>query len=113
VELVEEAGIAAIRAKAATLTELAVERIPPGFELGSPRDPARRGAHVSLRHADAWRICRALIERARVIPDFRGPDSIRFGFSPLYTRFADVEEALARLAALDYADVDPGARRVT
>jgi kynureninase len=53
-----------------------------------------------LRHPDAWRICRALIEHANVVPDFRHPDSIRFGLPPLYTRFVDVWDAFDRLAAL-------------
>ena len=62
--------------------------------------PARRGSHVALRHAEAWPICRALIERADVIPDFRGPDTIRLGVAPLYTRFVDVWDALDRLRGL-------------
>ena len=103
--LIGEAGIEALREKAAALTELVVElhdeRLAPlGFELASPRDPARRGGHVSLAHPDAWPICRALIERARVVPDFRGPDSIRLGLPPLYTRFTDVYDALERLRSL-------------
>ncbi len=103
--LVGEAGIGALRDKAAALTEFAVELhdahlAPLGFELASPRDAARRGGHVSLAHAEAWPICRALIERARVIPDFRGPDTIRLGLPPLYTRFTDVHDALERLRAL-------------
>jgi kynureninase len=103
--LVGEAGIASVRGKAAGLTALAVElydrRLEPfGFTLGTPRDPKRRGAHVSLRHPDAWRICRALIERANVVPDFRHPDSIRIGLPPLYTRFVDVWDAFDRLVAL-------------
>ena len=78
----------AVQDKAAALTALAVElhdrRLEPlGFTLGTPRDPARRGAHVSLRHPDAWRICRALIEHQNVVPDFRHPDSIRIGLPPL------------------------------
>ena len=71
--------------------------VPLGFTLGSPRDPAARGSHVSLRHPEAWPICRALIERADVIPDFRGPDSVRLGIAPLYTRFVDVWDAMDRL----------------
>jgi kynureninase len=103
--MVAEAGIAAVRRKAAALTALAVdladERLAAlGFTLGTPRDPAARGAHVSLRHPDAWRVCRALIEHANVVPDFRRPDSIRLGLPPLYTRFADVWDAVDRLAAL-------------
>ena len=121
-KLAAEAGIDRLRDKTAALTELIVaihdERLAPlGFRLGSPRDPARRGAHVSLAHDDAWPICRALIERARVIPDFRGPDSIRLGVPPLYTRFVDVYEALERLVTLvergDHREVDSGPLRVT
>lgn len=67
-----------------------------GVEVATPRAPSRRGSHVSLRHPDAWRICRALIEDA-VIPDFREPDVIRFGIAPLYTRFVDVWDAVDRL----------------
>ena len=120
--LVAEAGVERLRAKASQLTELIVamhdERLADlGFRLGSPRDPDRRGAHVSLAHEEAWPICRALIERARVIPDFRGPDSIRLGVPPLYTRFVDVHEALERLADLvergEHRDVDSGPLRVT
>jgi kynureninase len=104
-ELVAEAGLETIRAKSVALTELVVElfdeRLAPlGFELGSPREPERRGSHVSVRHADGWRICRALIERAGVVPDFRGPDSIRLGLPPLYTRFVDAWDAGDRLARL-------------
>jgi kynureninase len=104
-ELVAEAGIEAIDAKARALTSYAVELFdawlaPLGFELGTPREPSRRGAHVSLRHPEAWQVARALIERADVVPDFRGPDSVRLGFPPLYTRFADVREALDRLRKL-------------
>jgi kynureninase len=97
--------VAALRTKSVALTELAVVLhdawlVPLGFELGTPRDPARRGGHVSLRHEEAWPICRALIERAKVVPDFRGPDSIRIGLPPLYTRFVDVWDALDRLRRL-------------
>jgi kynureninase len=121
-ELVGEAGIEAIRAKAGSLTSLAVdfldaELAPLGFELGTPRDPHRRGAHVSLRHPDAWRICRALIERAQVVPDFRPPDSIRLGPSPLCTTHAEVVEALVRLRDLVARDehtlVEAARARVT
>ena len=104
-EMLAEAGIGAVRAKAAALTTLVVDlhdqRLEAlGFSLGTPRAAADRGAHVSLRHPDAWRICRALIEHANVIPDFRRPDSIRFGLPPLYTRYADVWDAVDRLASL-------------
>jgi kynureninase len=119
VRVVADAGIDRLRAKAEALTSYAVELhdawlAPLGFELWSPLDPARRGAHVSVRHDQAWPICRALIERARVIPDFREPDVIRLGLAPLYTRFIDVHEALNRLRALvergDYDGAIPRAR---
>lgn len=121
-ELVAEAGIDAIAAKAGALTAYALELhdellAPLGVEVGTPRDPERRGAHVSFRHRDAWPICRALIERAEVVPDFRGPDSVRFGFPPLYTRFADVREAVERLRRVveleEYREVDASLTRVT
>ena len=104
VRLTAEAGIDAIRAKSVALTELAIELLdarlaPLGCSLGSPRDPARRGAHVSIRHPNARRLTAALIERG-VIPDFREPDSIRFGLPPLTTRFADVVAGAAALAEL-------------
>jgi kynureninase len=120
--LVAEAGGDRLRAKSLALTELVVERhdawlAPLGFELGSPRDPQRRGSHVSLRHPEGWAICRALIERADVIPDFRGPDTIRLGIAPLYTRFTDVWDALDRLrrlvAAGEHRTVDASPRSVT
>ncbi len=103
--IVGEAGMARIAAKGRALTTLAIELAdawlaPLGFEVATPRDPTRRGAHVALRHPDAWRIDRALIERANVIPDFRQPDVVRLGFSPLTTRFVDVWDGLERLRAL-------------
>jgi kynureninase len=122
VRLTGEAGIDSLRAKAIALTELIVafhdEKLAPlGFELGTTRDPARRGAHISLTHPEAWPICRALIERAGVIPDFREPDSIRLGVAPLYTRFADVYDALERLRKLvacgEHRELDSGKLRVT
>ncbi|MGH2908835.1 MAG: kynureninase, partial [Solirubrobacteraceae bacterium] len=61
--------------------------------------PARRGGHVSLTHPDARALAARLIE-AGVIPDFREPDVIRVGLSPLTTRFADVHEGLTRFATL-------------
>jgi kynureninase len=117
-----EAGVDRLYEKATALCDLIVSLhddwlAPLGFTLGSPRDPARRGSHVSLRHAEAWPICRALIERANVVPDFRGPDSIRLGVAPLYTRFVDVWDALDRLRGLvergEQRLVDQARSRVT
>jgi kynureninase len=122
VRLTAQAGVAALRAKSIALTELVIALqdawlAPLGFELASPREPARRGSHVSLRHPLAWQITRALIERCDVIPDFRGPDSVRLGVAPLYTRHVDVWDALDRLRRLvernEHAAVDPAPARVT
>jgi len=116
------AGIGALHAKATELTQLIVALhdawlAPLGFELASPRDPARRGSHVALRHPQAWQVTRALIDRANVIPDFRGPDSVRLGVAPLYTRHVDVWDAIDRLRGLvergEHEDVDPAPGRVT
>jgi len=97
-----QAGIARLREKSVRLTQYAIELsdsllAPLGFTLGSPRDPDLRGSHLSLRHADGYRVNRALIEEMKVIPDFRAPDNIRLGFAPLYTSFTDVWEGLDRL----------------
>jgi len=104
IALSAEATIAAIRAKSILLTEYAIEFAdhtlsPLGVGLGTPRDAARRGGHVSLTHPAARQLARELTA-AGVIPDFREPDVIRIGLSPLTTRFADVHEGLSRFAAL-------------
>lgn len=121
-ELVAAAGVDRIAAKGRALTAYAVELCdawlaPLGFTLASPRDPGRRGAHVALAHPEAWRVCRALIERAGVVPDFREPDLVRLGLSPLDTRFADVHDALERTRALvergEHLAMDPARGRVT
>jgi kynureninase len=104
IRLVAEAGVDRIRAKGVALTEYAIalhdELLAPlGFTLGSPRDAARRGAHVSIRRVDARDLTRRMIAGG-VIPDFRAPDSIRLGLSPLTTSFADVRHAFDRIVAL-------------
>ncbi len=102
-----EAGIDAVWAKTQALTEFAVSLVDAwlpdlGFRLASPRVPERRGAHLCLHHTQAWQICQAL-KAAGVIPDFRTPDRLRLGFAPLYTRFVDVHDGLARLRDLTAA----------
>ncbi|HWE46010.1 MAG TPA: kynureninase [Caulobacteraceae bacterium] len=96
--------IHAVRAKAKSLGDLFITLVDErlcdhGFEVAGPRDGARRGGQVSLRHPQAYGVCQALIER-EAIPDFRAPDVVRFGFAPLYTRHADVWEAVERLCAV-------------
>lgn len=96
------AGIDALRAKSILMTDYASyltdELLAPlGFSLGSPRDPAKRGSHISIRHEDGYRINRAMIEEMNVIPDFRAPDNIRLGFAPLYISFTDIWEGFDRI----------------
>jgi len=101
-DLILEAGMDRIRSKSVRLTSYLIYLVdtvlaPLGFTLGSPRDPARRGSHVSVRHPEGYRINRALIEEMAVLPDFREPDNIRLGLSPLYTSFTDVWTAVDRI----------------
>ena len=96
------AGMDAIRAKSIVMTNYAsflteTWLAPLGFSLGSPADSAIRGSHISIRHADGYRINRALIEEMNVIPDFRAPDNIRLGFAPLYTSFTEIREGFDRI----------------
>jgi kynureninase len=98
-------GIAAIRDKSIALTQLFIDLVEQrcaghGLTLASPRLPAARGSQVSLAHpAHGYAIMQALIARG-VIGDFRAPDILRFGFTPLYTRFADVWDAVDRLRSV-------------
>ncbi|HEY0413704.1 MAG TPA: kynureninase [Allosphingosinicella sp.] len=73
-----------------------VERSCPELACISPREPDRRGSHISFSHPHAFEICQALIA-AGVIGDFRAPDVVRFGLTPLYLGFEDVWEAVERL----------------
>ncbi len=104
VRVVAEAGIEAIRQKGLGLTEFALgladaRLASVGVGVGSPRDPARRGAHIALTHPEAERVCQDLIAEG-VIPDFRRPDVIRVGLSPLTTRYIDVWDGLRALRRL-------------
>jgi kynureninase len=102
--LTAEAGIDRLAAKGRLLTELVIALADAwltgyGVTVASPRDAARRGAHVSLAHPQAWQLTQALIDRG-VVPDFRTPDRLRLGPAPLYTRFVDVWDAMDRLRAV-------------
>jgi kynureninase len=108
-----EAGVAAVRAKSVALTEYLISEADAhlaalGLSVASPRDPDRRGSHVSLAHHLAWPITRALIDEAHLIPDFRTPDNIRLGLSPLSTSFVDVHTAVQRIKRLVSADTHRG-----
>ena len=94
------ADIHDVRAKSIELTErfiAGVEAACPGLELASPRDPAVRGSQVSFRFPEGYAAMQALIARG-VIGDFRAPDIMRFGFTPLYIDEADVDRAIAIIA---------------
>ena len=106
VDLLLEAGMEPLRQKSVRQTEYMITLFDAwlaalGFSLGSPRESSQRGSHISLRHPEAFRITRALIESpapaVRVIPDFRTPDNIRFGITPLYTSYTDIFRAMERL----------------
>ncbi len=99
-ELVEEAGMEAIRAKSVALTSYAVELADttlPEVTLASPRDPALRGGHVTLHH-DRMREVTARLWQRDVIPDYRDPGGLRIGLSPLSTSFDEVERGIAAVA---------------
>ncbi len=86
------------RAKIVLLTDMAVALtdewlLPQGFALGSPRDARRRGGHVSITRPDARELC-AQLTAVGVLPDFRAPDAIRLGLSPLPTTFLSLWEAM-------------------
>ena len=100
-DLAIEAGLPAMRRKSIQMTEYFIHLSdallsPLDFVLGSPRLPESRGGHVSLCHAEGYRINRALIDEMDVIPDFREPDNIRFGFAPLYTTFDELWQGIDR-----------------
>lgn len=92
--------MADLRARSLELTDLfiaEVEATCPDLRLATPREHARRGSQVSFRHAEGYPIMQALIARG-VIGDFRAPDILRFGFTPLYIGEAEVRRAAEILA---------------
>ena len=95
-------AMAELEAKSRRLSALFVAKVEarcPALTLASPRDPAERGSHVVFAHRHGHAVMQALIERG-VVGDFRAPDLLRFGFAPLYTRFADVWRAADILAEI-------------
>ena len=102
-DLLDVAGIEAVRAKSIALTEFAVRvadgiLTPLGVRLASPRDPAERGGHVTLSHP-AMRAVTARLWSDDVIPDYRDPHGLRIGLSPLSTSFAETLAGLQAVAA--------------
>lgn len=89
----------AVREKSVALCDLFIEEVErrcPQLELVTPRDPDQRGSQVSFRAAEGYAIMQALIAHG-VIGDFRAPDIMRFGFTPLYLRYRDVAAAAETL----------------
>lgn len=98
----DDVGMADVRARSIELSELFIAEVEascPGLELASPRDPGQRGSQVSFRFEHGYAAMQALIAEG-VIGDFRAPDIMRFGFTPLYLCEAEVREAAARLARI-------------
>jgi kynureninase len=108
-EVFDRVEIAEIRKKSEALTDLFIHLIEQEcadceFEIVSPRSSSRRGSQVSLRHPEGFPIVRALISRG-VVGDFRAPDLMRFGLSPLYLKFSDVWSSVAILrSVMDLGD---------
>jgi kynureninase len=102
VKLTCEAGIVALRERSWQLMQRFFDQYDErlrslGFELATPRDKQSSGSHVSLCHEHAWQITQDLIHTHRVVPDFRGPNIIRFGITPLYTLAREVDQAVSAL----------------
>ncbi len=119
IDILLEAGMERLREKSIQQTEYLLHLarkwlLSLGFGIGSPENADQRGSHVSLRHSEAYRINRAMIElpqmpagfwekfsrldgaapKLSVIPDFRAPDNLRLGITPLYTTFSDIYRAM-------------------
>ncbi|MEY2397632.1 MAG: kynureninase [Actinomycetota bacterium] len=105
VAVIARAGIGAIREKSERLVAFATELardvlVPRGWTVVTPGDAAGRGGHLAIARRDADAVCAALIARGLVIPDFRAPDVLRLGFSPLVTCYVDVYDAISSVATL-------------
>jgi kynureninase len=103
-KLIQQAGVDSIRAKGVGLTEMVVRLVddwlvPLGATLVSPRDASVRGSHVTVAVPRAREVTDALIERG-IVPDFRNPDMIRLGLSPLTTSYCEAWTGLDALREL-------------
>ena len=100
IDAFEGISMDAVWAKSISLFEMfrrLMAKQRPELVCVSPSDQGRRGSHISFRHPHAFEICQALIA-AGVMGDFRAPDVIRFGLTPLYLRYEDVWTAVKRCA---------------
>ncbi|MGF1427659.1 kynureninase [Kitasatospora sp. LaBMicrA B282] len=96
-EVWEKVDLELVRAKSLAMTELFIERCRAlGLDVVTPAEPERRGSQVAVRHPDGYPVVQALIERG-VIGDFRAPDLMRFGFTPLYLSYTEVWDAAQAL----------------
>ncbi len=100
-DVLDRAGMAAVRQKSVRLTELTLELVDAwfdglGVEVASPRDAARRGGHVTLRRSDFREVTDVLWQRG-VVPDYRDPGGIRIGPAPLSTSFRELHDGMAVL----------------
>jgi kynureninase len=120
--MIEEAGITAIEAKAASGTQMMIELYekwlaPLGFTLNTPKTASKRGGHISLCHPEASKIAIALRKYANVIPDYRAPNSIRVAISPLVNSYVEVYDGFQRIRDLvsthQYEKINEGQVRVT
>ena len=120
--MIEEATISAIANKAATGTQMMIDLYDAwladlGFTLLTSRNAYERGGHISLGHPDAARICVALRQFARVIPDYRTPSSIRLAIAPLPTSYVEVWDGFQRMrdlvASRQYEKITKSDTRVT
>lgn len=101
IEMTAEAGIEAIRAKSIELGRFGIECCDTlGLRTSAPRDDERRGGHLCVHHPGAKALTSRLADEHQVIADFREPDVIRLGCSPLTTRFHDVARATAAIVSL-------------
>jgi len=101
-DVFEGVNLGDVAEKSTALTGAFIERVESeyaGFDLKlvTPRDPTERGSQVCFSHPQAYAVMQALIARG-VIGDFRAPDILRFGFAPLYLRYADVRNAVTAIA---------------
>lgn len=102
IDLLLEAGMDRVREKSVAQTEFMIalweaHLKPYGFTLNSPREAKWRGSHVAIGHADGWRINQCMIQDVNILPDFRAPDNIRLGITPLYTTFTELHTAVMRI----------------
>jgi kynureninase len=121
-KMIEEAGMAAISAKAAAGSQLILDLFdawlaPLGFTLLTPREADRRGGHITVGHPDAKKIAAGMRKFANVVPDYRTPDSIRLAMAPLPTSYVEIWDGLARMrdlvASKKYLEVEDNGSRVT